>query len=683
MALVLVAASLAAFSQSDSDKDQRMKWWREARLGMFIHWGLYSIPAGKWGDKDNYGEWIREEAHIPVGEYEKFRDEFNPIKFDADKWVKMAKAAGFKYIVITTKHHDGFCLFDSKYTDWDIAHTPFKRDIMKEMAEACHKEGLKICWYHSIMDWHEPDYLPRRSWEVKDRPADGADFKKYVQYLRNQVTELLTKYGPIGVMWFDGEWEATWNDGYGRPLYDLCRQLQPNVIVNNRVSNSREASTEDAAPVQDAPGDYTTPEQYIPPTGLGNVDWETCMTMNDHWGYNAYDKEWKSNDTLIHNIVDVASKGGNYLLNIGPMSNGEFPPQAVERLKAIGDYMKVSGEAIYDTKASVFDNLPWGRCTTRANGATTTLYLHVFDWPSDGHLVVPGLGSDPQKAVLLGGGSLKCERNGSDLVIELPAQAPNPYSSTVKLTISGAPVVYKAPKIKAVSTILVNPLSVTVQGGNGQDVRYTLDGSEPTKGSTLYNGPVTINDTTTLKAASFVGDKKVSATVSQSFEKVEPTKGVNLPGLSQGYDCREYHGDWTTVPDFESLTPTSSFVAEALGYPLKAGVPEEHVGRLYDGYIVVPTDDVYQFALTSDDGSKLWIDDKVVVDNDGLHSTGGKMGTAALGAGQHKIRIGWFNATGGAELKLQWAPLGSALGDFKPSDILHATRRPAGAPASR
>ncbi len=295
----MIALMATAMAQGGSDKDQRMKWWREARLGMFIHWGLYSVPAGKWGDNKNYGEWIREEAHIPVKEYEKFRDQFNPVKFDAEKWVKMAKDAGFKYIVITTKHHDGFCLFDSKYTDWDIMHTPFHRDIMKEMADACHKEGMTICWYHSIMDWHEPDYLPRRGWEVKDRPADGAAFNKYVQHLRDQVTELVTNYSPIGVMWFDGQWEQTWRRKYGRPLYDLCRQLQPNVIVNNRVSSGGGA---------DEVGDFSAPEQYIPPTGLGNVDWETCMTMNDHWGYNAYDTHWKSNEALIQTSWTLPQK---------------------------------------------------------------------------------------------------------------------------------------------------------------------------------------------------------------------------------------------------------------------------------------------------------------------------------------------------------------------------------------
>lgn len=671
MAVLMIALMATAMAQGDSDKDQRMKWWREARLGMFIHWGLYSVPAGKWGDNTNYGEWIREEAHIPVKEYEKFRDQFNPVKFDAEKWVKMAKDAGFKYIVITTKHHDGFCLFDSKYTDWDIMHTPFHRDIMKEMADACHKEGMTICWYHSIMDWHEPDYLPRRGWEVKDRPADGADFNKYVQHLRDQVTELLTNYGPIGVMWFDGQWEQTWSEKYGRPLYDLCRQLQPNVIVNNRVSSGGGA---------DEVGDFSTPEQYIPPTGLGNVDWETCMTMNDHWGYNAYDTHWKSNEALIQNIVDVASKGGNYLLNIGPMSDGEFPPQAVERLKAIGDYMKVSGDAIYDTKASLFENLPWGRSTTRYNGDSTTLYLHVFDWPADGKLRVSGLGNDPEKAVLLGGDELKVERDGSDLIVDLPGAAPNPYSSTVELTIQGKPIIYKMPTIKAPTNILVNSMQVSISGGTGQDIRYTLDGSDPTSQSPIYDAPITIVNTGTLKAAAFVGEKRVSGVTSNSFEKVTPTKGAHMPRLAEGFSCTEYHGKWSKMPEFGSMKPEKSFVISSLAPPEHNGVPIEYVGRMYDGFLNVTADDVYSFALTSDDGSRLWIDGKLLIDNDGLHSAETKTGSAALGEGMHRIKIEWYNNSGSAALDVKWAPVGQKLAPLSVRDIAHRQTMPKGAP---
>src|SRR6185295_6657851 len=217
---------------ADSDA-HRLDWWREARFGMFIHWGLYSIPAGQWGKATGHAEWIRDTAKIPVEEYEKFRDQFNPVKFDADAWVAAAKAAGMKYICITTKHHDGFCLFDSNFTDWDVMSTPFHRDIMKEMSEACRKQGVTICWYHSIMDWHHPDYLPRRPWEK--RPTEGADFNRFNTYLKNEIGELLTNYGPIGVLWFDGQWEGTWTHERGLDLAAHVHKLQPDCIINNRV----------------------------------------------------------------------------------------------------------------------------------------------------------------------------------------------------------------------------------------------------------------------------------------------------------------------------------------------------------------------------------------------------------------------------------------------------------------
>jgi alpha-L-fucosidase len=225
----------------DLPDDERMKWWREARFGMFIHWGLYSIPAGTWGDKTTHGEWIRHTAQIPIKEYNKLVTEFNPIKFDADEWVRMAKAAGMRYIVITAKHHDGFSLFNSNATDYDIMSTKYKRDILKELATACREQGLKICWYYSIMDWHHPDYLPRRSWE--DRTSDGAEIDRYIKYMKKQIKELVTNYGDIGVLWFDGEWEETWNHEYGQDLYNYVRSLNPNIIINNRVDVGRSGKT--------------------------------------------------------------------------------------------------------------------------------------------------------------------------------------------------------------------------------------------------------------------------------------------------------------------------------------------------------------------------------------------------------------------------------------------------------
>ena len=333
--------------ETKAAKDARMEWWREARFGMFIHWGLYAVPAGVYGDKNTYAEWIMTSANIPVEEYEKYVDQFNPVKFDADKWVSMAKDAGMKYVVITSKHHDGFCLWDSKVGDYDIMATPYKKDILKALSKACKKQGIKFCFYHSIMDWHHPDYLPRRDWE--NRSAEGADLQRYIKYMKAQLKELITEYDPE-VLWFDGEWESTWSNEEGIKLYNYVRSLKPDIIINNRVDVGR-AGMQGLTKEGNFAGDFGTPEQEVPEGGLPGVDWESCITMNDHWGYCAADKNFKSTEFLIHQLVDITSKGGNYLLNIGPTSEGIFPPESVERLAGMGKWMRINGEAIYGTKA--------------------------------------------------------------------------------------------------------------------------------------------------------------------------------------------------------------------------------------------------------------------------------------------------------------------------------------------
>lgn len=657
-ALIAVSVLNQVPTDTPAQHEARMHWWNNARFGMFIHWGLYSVPAGKWGNGRNYGEWLREEAHVPIGEYDKLIGQFNPVRFDANEWAKMAKDAGMKYVVITTKHHDGFNLFPSKYTDWSISNTPFKRDIMKELSTAVRRQGMTMGWYHSIMDWHHPDYLPRRSWEVADRPATGADMDRYVKYLHDEVTQLLTDYGPIGVMWFDGEWESTWNQRYGRDLYDLCRKLQPRVIVNNRVSVGRSGGDEDLKA-----GDYGTPEQYIPATGLPGQDWETCMTMNNHWGYNGYDTDWKSSRVLIRNLVDIASKGGNYLLNVGPKADGTFPQEAIDRLRDIGKWMRVNGDSIYGTTASAFEGLPWGRSTTKTRGDKTTLYLQVFDWPKDGKLVVPGIGNAPIGAKIMGGGSVKVARNGSDLVVDVPAKAPDDMATVVALTVKGAPVIYKAPTIQASTDLIVGPVPVELSGGTGLEVRYTLDGSEPTATSPVYRGPVTVSATTTVKAASFAEGKRVSTVVTKSFRRVTPRPAASVGSLAPGLTVETYDGAWDNVPNFDSLKPTGTTTATAFAVPTTGSKPRENVGQRYSGYVEIPADAVYEFALASDDGSKLWIDGQLVVDNDGLHNADVKTGSIALAKGPHKIVVGYFNRTGGAGLDLKWRTPG---GTFKP-----------------
>jgi alpha-L-fucosidase len=423
-------------NETQTQRDARMAWFNEARFGLFIHWGLYSVPAGEWDGKTNYGEWFLEETKMPVSQYEKYAQQFNPVKFDAQAWVKAAKDAGMKYIVITSKHHDGFGMFRSDLTDWCIKSTPFQRDPLKELSAACAAAGIRLCFYHSIMDWHHPDWGQRRAWN--DKATGTPDMDRYTAYMKGQLKELLTRYGPIGILWFDGEWEKPWTHERGVDLYNYVRSLQPEIIINNRVGKARSGMA-GMDQGQERVGDYGTPEQNIPARGFGpGVSWESCMTMNDHWGYNHSDNHWKSTETLVRNLIDCASKGGNYLLNIGPTSEGLFPQASLERLAQIGAWMKVNGVAIYDTTASPFPRLPWGRCTAKRIGDETTLFLHVFNWPKDGKLMVPGLKSPANSARLLASGkSLKVTSTADGAVVEVPAVAPDAISSTVALVISG------------------------------------------------------------------------------------------------------------------------------------------------------------------------------------------------------------------------------------------------------
>jgi alpha-L-fucosidase len=437
--LVSAADETPAISETPAQKAERMKWWSDARFGMFIHWGVYSVPAGEWNGNKDYAEWFLEETHMPVSQYEKFADQFNPTNFDAVAWAKAAKAAGVKYIVITSKHHDGFAMYPTKLSDWSISRTPFKRDPLKELAAACKKEGIRFCLYFTIMDWHSADWGVRRAWnDVAAASGHEPDMDRFEDYMKGQLKEIITRYHP-GLIWFDGNWEKPWTAKRGQEIYDYVRSLQPDIIINNRVGKPESTPGGGFAKTGEV-GDYGTPEQTIPPTGFGpGVYWESCMTMNNHWGFNKADQNFKSTQTLVRNLIDCASKGGNYLLNVGPTSEGIIPTPEVERLKEMGDWMKVNHIAIYGTSASPFRRLAWGRATQKINRKNTTLYLHVFDWPSDGKLVVPGLKNKIQSATLLATKEkLKTSATDNGLVIEVPATAPDAISSTIVLKLKGA-----------------------------------------------------------------------------------------------------------------------------------------------------------------------------------------------------------------------------------------------------
>ncbi|HXX64904.1 MAG TPA: alpha-L-fucosidase [Bacteroidota bacterium] len=678
LGLLLLGTSHGAHAQdftkeAAESRDQRMNWWREARFGMFIHWGLYAVPAGEWKGKTDYGEWIRTSAEIPLREYEQFVPQFNPVKFDASSWVRMAKDAGMKYIVITTKHHDGFCLFDSRYTDFDVMSTPFHHDIMKELSDACRKEGLTICWYHSIMDWHHPDYVPRREWET-DRPSGDAVFSRYVLYLKNQLKELLTHYGPIGVLWFDGEWESTWNKTLGRDLYNYVRGLQPDIIINNRVGAGR-SGMEGFNKGEDFAGDFGTPEQEIPSTGLPGVYWETCMTMNDHWGYNSHDLNFKTTTDLLRKLADIASKGGNFLLNVGPRADGTFPPTSIERLKEIGAWMHVNGESIYGTSAGPFKNLPWGRCTQKEVQGGRRLYLHVFDWPRDGRLIVPGILNEGKRATLLADPSqkrLSMKREEDAIVIAVPVEAPDVRNSVVVLEIAGEPDISDPPVIDTSASIFTNSLDVAVKSmQKNVDIRCTLDGSIPSTSSPVIQAPLHLTQTTVVSARAFRGERAVSGVAQAAFRKVAPNPPVQVSNPREGIAYAYFEPVvWDSLADFRHLTPSAQGFMDTIALPARHA--KEYYGLVFDGLVRVPADGVYTFFTESDDGSRLYVDGSLVVDNDKLHGMVERKGMVALGSGLHVLRMEYFQKTGEAGLKASMMSSTMMRTDLGGSLLFHA-----------
>lgn len=342
-----------------------------------------------------------------------------------------------KYIVITSKHHDGFCLFDTRTTEWDVVDaTPHGKDLLRPLADECRRQGLKFCTYYSIMDWHHP---AQQHGAKTYNPTEMKPGRKpeYVAYMKTQLQELLDSCDPE-VLWFDGEWPDWWTEEDGRDLYAFLRGRKPSLIINNRVGKGRQGMEGLNKGDREYVGDFGTPEQQIPATGIPGVDWESCMTMNDTWGFHRRDRNWKSAETLVRNLVDSASKGGNYLLNVGPTAEGEIPPESVERLAAIGRWMARNGESIYGTSASPFAALRWGRCTMKPRDGGTALYLHVFDWPPNGKLRLPGLQSEVRSARLPATGeALRVDKQDGVVAIELPAAAVDPLDTVVVLEVDG------------------------------------------------------------------------------------------------------------------------------------------------------------------------------------------------------------------------------------------------------
>lgn len=440
---------VAAPGESQAASDARMRWWREARFGLFVHWGLYSGAAGRWNGQPVKGsaEWIQRNAHVPTDEYARqMLPLFKPKPGFAREWAKLARQAGAKYLVFTSKHHEGFALHDSAVSDFD-AKDATGRDLVREIVEAARAEGLKVGLYHSVIDWHHPAYpyrdfarlehpLPHPLEKAGEREDPGyagrADLKQYQDFLHAQVRELVDRYGPIDVLWWDysnpGAEGETWR---AQELMATVRKAQPGIVMNNRLYRSLGYDDPQGSLqwFDRAHGDFTTPEQAIPARGVAGVDWEACMTMNGTWGYSALDTNWKSTRELVRNLVDTASKGGNLLLNIGPMADGSVPQASVERLQQMGAWLRRNGDSVYATGANPLGEVAWGRITAKDDGR---LFLHVFERPAGGELRLRAPGQ--WRARLLdGGATLRTRRDGDELAVALPATPGDSIDTVIEL----------------------------------------------------------------------------------------------------------------------------------------------------------------------------------------------------------------------------------------------------------
>jgi len=428
MMLLLIISQLAPAQlpkETEAQKTQRMKWWTEARFGMFIHWGLYALPARH--------EWVKNRERMTNEQYQKYFELFNPDLYNPKEWAKNAREAGMKYVVLTAKHHEGFCLFDSKYTDYKATNTPFKKDLIREYVDAFRAEGLKVGFYYSLIDWHHPDYTIDRNHPQRQesdtayaRLNKGKDMNKYREYMKNQVRELLTNYGEISIIWFDFSFPG--KNGKGRDDWDsqnllkLARSLQPGIIVDDRLD------------LRDVEGgwDFTTPEQYKvvkwPEVNGRRVPWETCQTFSGSWGYYRDETTWKSPSQLLELLIESVSKGGNLLLNVGPTARGTFDYRAQERLKAMGDWMRVNSRSVYGcTEAPAGFTAPANTLLTY-NPVTKRLYVHLLAYPM-GRLTLPNMADKIKYVQFLHDASEVSmttgrEDNKNDLSVSLPVLKP-------------------------------------------------------------------------------------------------------------------------------------------------------------------------------------------------------------------------------------------------------------------
>jgi alpha-L-fucosidase len=415
-------------NETAAQQQARLQWFREARFGLFIHWGVYAVPAGMWQGKSVGAEWIMNQGRIPVADYRAFAEKFTAAKYDPAAWAQLAVEAGVKYVVITAKHHDGFALYDTAFSDWNaVQASGAKRDLIAPLAAAVRAHGLKFGTYYSqSQDWVNPGGGKGRTppWDEAQKQGDFDTYLKTIAL--PQVRELLDKFHP-DILWWDTEYSMT--PERARPFFDLVL-AHPALIHNSRLGGG-------------VLGDFRTSEQRIPASAMLGRALEVNMTINRSWGYRADDLEWKSAQQLIRNLSDIASKDGNYLLNVGPTAEGVIPQPEVDRLLAMGRWLKVNGDAIYATRGGLYlKPLDWGRTTFRTvAGGATTLFVHVWDWPADGKILLPGIKQAPRSGRLLAtGAAVTATAAPGGLLVTLPGTAPDPDVSVAALEFA-APII--------------------------------------------------------------------------------------------------------------------------------------------------------------------------------------------------------------------------------------------------
>jgi alpha-L-fucosidase len=414
-------ATSADYEPTPANQEAR-RAFQDAKFGMFIHWGVYSVL----GD----GEWVMHNRRIRAADYEKLPGLFNPTQYDPAEWVALAKAAGMKYITITSKHHDGFAMFDSKVSDYDIVdRTPYGKDVLKMLADECHRQGIKLFFYHSELDWHHPDYYPRgRTGGDSGRPDNGT-WSRYLDYMDGQLRELLTNYGEIGGIWFDGWWDKPEADWRLERTYKMIHDLQPAALIGNNHHHLPFPGEDFQMFEKDLPGGRTA--EFNREAKVGALPLETCETMNNAWGFNLTDGHYKSTRDLVHYLVKAAGNDANFLLNVGPMPNGKIQPEFVERLREVGQWMAAHGEAIYGTRGGPVAPRSWGVTTQKGD----TVYVHVLDY-DDPVLAMPALPRRVDAArVLTGGAPVTFHETASGLTLSLPA-ARDTYDTVIAVDLA-------------------------------------------------------------------------------------------------------------------------------------------------------------------------------------------------------------------------------------------------------